>query len=78
MKDLSGFPGSLNRQEEDDRDCINRHNVYINGVMYSPVSNTNEKDMYSFLQVNSLYCKRSILKIYKILYVKNYFNAFIS
>uniref|UniRef100_A0A452R4E0 Alpha-2-macroglobulin n=1 Tax=Ursus americanus TaxID=9643 RepID=A0A452R4E0_URSAM len=50
VKDLSGFPGSLNRQEEDDRDCINRHNVYINGVMYSPVSNTNEKDMYSFLQ----------------------------
>ncbi|KAF3816367.1 hypothetical protein GH733_014540, partial [Mirounga leonina] len=50
VKDLTGFPASLNQQEEDDRDCVNRHNVYINGVMYSPVSNTNEKDMYSFLQ----------------------------
>uniref|UniRef100_A0A8C7AQE9 Alpha-2-macroglobulin n=1 Tax=Neovison vison TaxID=452646 RepID=A0A8C7AQE9_NEOVI len=50
MKDLTGFPGSLNQQEEDDRDCVDHHNVYINGVMYSPVSNTNEKDMYSFLQ----------------------------
>ncbi|XP_044929360.1 alpha-2-macroglobulin [Mustela putorius furo] len=50
MKDLTGFPGSLHQQEEDERDCVNHHNVYINGVMYSPVSNTNEKDMYSFLQ----------------------------
>ncbi|VCX41196.1 unnamed protein product [Gulo gulo] len=50
VKDLTGFPGSLNQQEEDDTDCVSRHNVYISGVMYSPVSNTNEKDMYSFLQ----------------------------
>ncbi|XP_022350898.1 alpha-2-macroglobulin [Enhydra lutris kenyoni] len=50
VKDLTGFPGSLNQQKEDDRDCVDHHNVYINGVLYSPVSNTNEKDMYSFLQ----------------------------
>ncbi|XP_037370272.1 alpha-2-macroglobulin-like [Talpa occidentalis] len=50
VKDLNGFPESLNQREEDDRECINHHNVHINGIMYSPVSNTNEKDMFSFLQ----------------------------
>nr|XP_020760299.1 alpha-2-macroglobulin [Odocoileus virginianus texanus] len=50
VKDLSSFPSSVNQQEEDNEDCISRDNVYINGIMYSPVSNTNEKDMYSFLQ----------------------------
>ncbi|KAM9230693.1 alpha-2-macroglobulin-like [Dugong dugon] len=49
VKDLSGFPESLNR-EEDDGDCVSPHNAYINGIIYSPVSNTDEKDMYSFLQ----------------------------
>ncbi|XP_043420606.1 alpha-2-macroglobulin [Prionailurus bengalensis] len=50
VKDLTGFPASLNQQEEDDEDCVNSRNVFVNGIMYSPVSNTNEKDMYSFLQ----------------------------
>ncbi|XP_012588028.1 PREDICTED: alpha-2-macroglobulin [Condylura cristata] len=50
VKDLDGFPESLNQREKDDRECINHQNVYINGIMYSPISNTNEKDMYSFLQ----------------------------
>uniref|UniRef100_A0A8D1IZ00 Alpha-2-macroglobulin n=1 Tax=Sus scrofa TaxID=9823 RepID=A0A8D1IZ00_PIG len=50
VKDLNSFPESLNQQEEDNEDCISQHNVYINGIMYSPVSNTNEKDVYSFLQ----------------------------
>ncbi|XP_008587819.1 PREDICTED: alpha-2-macroglobulin, partial [Galeopterus variegatus] len=50
VKDLTGFPESLNQQEEDKEDCVNLNNAYINGIMYSPVSNTNEKDMYSFLQ----------------------------
>uniref|UniRef100_A0A671E1W3 Alpha-2-macroglobulin n=1 Tax=Rhinolophus ferrumequinum TaxID=59479 RepID=A0A671E1W3_RHIFE len=49
VKDLTGFPESLNQQEEDNRDCV-QHNVNIDGIIYSPVSNTNEKDMYSFLQ----------------------------
>lgn len=49
VKDLTGFPASLNQQEEDSGDCVS-HNVYVNGIVYSPVSNTNEKDMYSFLQ----------------------------
>ncbi|XP_036092998.1 alpha-2-macroglobulin isoform X2 [Rousettus aegyptiacus] len=49
VKDLTGFPESLNQQEEDDGNCVNRH-VYIDGIVYSPVSNTNEKDMYSFLK----------------------------
>ncbi|XP_058938489.1 alpha-2-macroglobulin isoform X2 [Kogia breviceps] len=50
VKDLNGFPERLNQQKEDDEDCISHHNIYINGIMYSPVSNTNEKDMYSFLK----------------------------
>ncbi|XP_014706440.2 alpha-2-macroglobulin [Equus asinus] len=50
VKDLTGFPESLNQNEEDDGDCVNHRNVYINGIMYSPVSNTNEKDIYSFLK----------------------------
>ncbi|XP_025138969.3 alpha-2-macroglobulin isoform X2 [Bubalus bubalis] len=50
VKDLSSFPSSVNQQEEDSEGCISRDNVYINGIMYFPVSNTNEKDMYSFLQ----------------------------
>ena len=56
VKDLSSFPSSVNQQEEDSEGCISRDNVYINGIMYFPVSNTNEKDMYSFLQVSPLYC----------------------
>ncbi|XP_003926724.1 alpha-2-macroglobulin [Saimiri boliviensis] len=48
VKDLTGFPAYLN--DHDDGDCIHRHNVFINGITYSPVSSTNEKDMYSFLQ----------------------------
>eukprot|EP00069_Balaena_mysticetus_P007429 bmy_05533T0 len=50
VKDLSGFPERLNQQKEDNEGCISHHNIYINGIMYSPVSNTNEKDMYSFLK----------------------------
>ncbi|XP_037703142.1 alpha-2-macroglobulin-like [Choloepus didactylus] len=53
IKDLSGFPESLNEEEEDNI-CVKPHNVYINGITYSPVPNTNEKDMYSFLQDMSL------------------------
>uniref|UniRef100_A0A5F9CAH6 Alpha-2-macroglobulin n=1 Tax=Oryctolagus cuniculus TaxID=9986 RepID=A0A5F9CAH6_RABIT len=49
LKDLTGFPDRLN-EDEDDSDCISYHTIYRNGIMYSPVSNTNEKDMYSFLQ----------------------------
>lgn len=49
VKDLTGFPEILNQQEEDNGDCV-KHHVNIDGIIYSPVSNTNEKDMYSFLQ----------------------------
>ncbi|XP_019481708.1 PREDICTED: alpha-2-macroglobulin [Hipposideros armiger] len=49
VKDLTGFPESLNQQEENDGDCAKDH-VNIDGIIYSPVSNSNEKDMYSFLQ----------------------------
>nr|XP_019569050.1 PREDICTED: alpha-2-macroglobulin-like isoform X1 [Rhinolophus sinicus] len=49
VKDLTGFPESLNQQEEDNGDCV-KHHVNIDGIIYSPVSNTDEKDMYSFLQ----------------------------
>ncbi|XP_020143233.2 alpha-2-macroglobulin-like [Microcebus murinus] len=48
--DLTGFPEGLSQQEEDDRDCVLGHNIHINGMTYAVISNTNEKDMYSFLQ----------------------------
>ncbi|XP_058511745.1 alpha-2-macroglobulin [Ochotona princeps] len=47
--DLTGFPESLN-QEEDDQNCVRLHNLLINGTLYSPVPTTDGKDMYSFLQ----------------------------
>lgn len=49
VKDLSGIPHGLYEQEEKE-DCIQQDNVFINGIMYSPVSNTDEKDMHSILQ----------------------------
>uniref|UniRef100_A0A8C0Y0Y4 Alpha-2-macroglobulin n=1 Tax=Castor canadensis TaxID=51338 RepID=A0A8C0Y0Y4_CASCN len=49
IKDLSDFPGGLSLEEENE-ECVDHHNVYINGILYYPVSNTNEKDMYMFLQ----------------------------
>ena len=73
VKDLSSFPSSVNQQEEDNEDCISHDNVYINGIMYFPVSNTNEKDMYSFLQVSPLYCWWSLLKVHKILSIGRIF-----
>ncbi|KAM5262731.1 alpha-2-macroglobulin [Ctenodactylus gundi] len=48
--DLTGFPNVLNQVREDDEDCVSRQNIYVNGILYSPVSNTNEKDMYGFLK----------------------------
>ncbi|ELV12412.1 Alpha-2-macroglobulin [Tupaia chinensis] len=54
VKDLTGFPESLTQQDEESGDCVHHHNVYINGITYSPVSNTNEKDMYGFLEVYNL------------------------
>ncbi|XP_038175201.2 LOW QUALITY PROTEIN: alpha-2-macroglobulin [Arvicola amphibius] len=50
VKDLTGFPEGANLEEEDSKDCIKHSNVYINGILYSPVQNTNEEDMYSFLK----------------------------
>ncbi|XP_059538152.1 alpha-2-macroglobulin-like [Myotis daubentonii] len=49
VKDLTGFPESLNQQEETNVDCVHDQ-IHINGIIYSPMSSTNEKDMYSFLQ----------------------------
>ncbi|XP_016077346.1 PREDICTED: alpha-2-macroglobulin-like [Miniopterus natalensis] len=49
VKDLTGFPESLNQPMEDNGDCISQH-ISVNGIIYSPVSNTDEKDMYSFLE----------------------------
>lgn len=54
MKDLTGYPEGANLEEEDSKDCIKHSNVYINGILYSPVQNTNEEDMYGFLKVSSL------------------------
>ncbi|XP_023372853.1 alpha-2-macroglobulin isoform X2 [Otolemur garnettii] len=50
LKDLTGFPGGVNQQEDSNEDCVEHYNIYINGITYSPVPNSNEKDMYSFLQ----------------------------
>lgn len=54
VKDLTGYPEGANLEEEDSKDCIKHSNVYINGILYSPVLNTNEEDMYGFLKVSSL------------------------
>ncbi|XP_041499265.1 alpha-2-macroglobulin isoform X2 [Microtus oregoni] len=50
VKDLTGYPEGANLEEEDSKDCIKHSNVYINGILYSPVLNTNEEDMYGFLK----------------------------
>lgn len=50
VKDLTGFPGSLSQQEQNDEECIRLHNTYIDGILYSPEPNMNEKDMYGFLK----------------------------
>ncbi|XP_053410605.1 alpha-2-macroglobulin isoform X2 [Nycticebus coucang] len=49
LKDLTGLPGGMNEQD-DNEDCVEHYSIHINGITYSPVPNTNEKDMYSFLQ----------------------------
>ncbi|CAO2606452.1 A2m [Lemmus lemmus] len=50
VKDLTGFPVGANLEEEDSKDCIKHSDVYINGILYSPVRNTNEEDVYGFLK----------------------------
>ncbi|XP_023563183.1 alpha-2-macroglobulin [Octodon degus] len=50
IKDLTGFPGSLNQQEENSEGCVSLPNAYINGILYFPAPNTNEKDMHGFLK----------------------------
>ncbi|XP_052030728.1 alpha-2-macroglobulin-P [Apodemus sylvaticus] len=50
VKDLTGFPMGVNQQEEDTNGCIKHNDTYINGILYSPVQNTNEEDMYGFLK----------------------------
>lgn len=54
VKDLTGFPEGADLEEEDSKDCVRQNNMYINGVLYSPVQNTNEEDIYDFLKVKSL------------------------
>ncbi|KAM4815435.1 alpha-2-macroglobulin-like [Thomomys bottae] len=49
VKDLNRFPDTLD-QQEDTGECVAHQNVYINGIPYAPVSNSDEKDMYMFLQ----------------------------
>ncbi|XP_059114506.1 alpha-2-macroglobulin-like isoform X1 [Peromyscus eremicus] len=50
VKDLTGFPEGADLEEEDSKDCIRQNNMYINGILYSPVQNTNEEDIYDFLK----------------------------
>lgn len=50
VKDLTGFPKGVNQQEEDTNGCLKQNDTYINGILYSPVQNTNEEDMYGFLK----------------------------
>lgn len=68
VKDLTGFPGSLNQHEEDDGDCIKSHNVFISGIMYSPVPNTSEKKIYSFLWVNLYFYKFCKIQVKKLVF----------
>ncbi|GAB1291240.1 Alpha-2-macroglobulin-P [Apodemus speciosus] len=50
VKDLTGFPTGVNQEEEDTNGCIKQNDTYINGILYSPVQNTNEEDMYGLLK----------------------------
>ncbi|XP_051059642.1 alpha-2-macroglobulin [Phodopus roborovskii] len=50
VKDLTGFPEGIDLEEEGNKDCIKQNSMYINGILYSPVENTNEADMYGFLK----------------------------
>ncbi|XP_043821770.1 alpha-2-macroglobulin-like isoform X2 [Dromiciops gliroides] len=50
VKDLTGFPSDLNVQEEDIGECTSFKNIFINGITYSPVSNSEEDDAYNFLR----------------------------
>uniref|UniRef100_A0A8C4M8H2 Alpha-2-macroglobulin n=1 Tax=Equus asinus TaxID=9793 RepID=A0A8C4M8H2_EQUAS len=53
-KDFADFIHSSNQQKEDQKDCIKRDNVSIDGLMYSSVSHSNEEDVYSFMR-NSVF-----------------------
>ncbi|XP_051819218.1 alpha-2-macroglobulin-like isoform X2 [Antechinus flavipes] len=50
VKDLTGFPEGLMVQNEDIEECISFKNIFINGITYSPVSNSEEDDTYNFLK----------------------------
>ncbi|XP_008845367.1 alpha-2-macroglobulin [Nannospalax galili] len=50
VKDLTDFPEGVNQKEESGEDCVSLHNVYIDGILYSPVQNTDEEDMYQLLR----------------------------
>ncbi|NP_036620.2 alpha-2-macroglobulin precursor [Rattus norvegicus] len=50
VKDLTGFPQGADQREEDTNGCVKQNDTYINGILYSPVQNTNEEDMYGFLK----------------------------
>ncbi|XP_051011255.1 alpha-2-macroglobulin-like [Acomys russatus] len=50
VRDLTGFPRGTDQQEENAKGCIRQNDIYVNGVLYSPVHNTNEEDMYGFLK----------------------------
>ncbi|XP_055460136.1 alpha-2-macroglobulin-like [Psammomys obesus] len=50
VKDLTGFPQGADQREEDSRDCIKQYDIYINGILYSLVENTNEEDVYGLLE----------------------------
>lgn len=54
VKDLTGFPQGADQREEDTNGCVKQNDTYINGILYSPVQNTNEEDMYGFLKVDIL------------------------
>uniref|UniRef100_A0A8C4MHL6 Alpha-2-macroglobulin n=1 Tax=Equus asinus TaxID=9793 RepID=A0A8C4MHL6_EQUAS len=53
-KDFADFIHSSNQQKEDQKDCIKRDNVSIDGLMYSSVSHSNEEDVYSFMRVKPI------------------------
>uniref|UniRef100_A0A8C4MHN0 Alpha-2-macroglobulin n=1 Tax=Equus asinus TaxID=9793 RepID=A0A8C4MHN0_EQUAS len=59
-KDFADFIHSSNQQKEDQKDCIKRDNVSIDGLMYSSVSHSNEEDVYSFMRVNVFFSSIAI------------------
>lgn len=60
VKELQSYHYGPNVHLDDPlEDCITLKNIVVNGITYSPLTDSNEDDTYSILKVNLLACLRS-------------------